>query len=169
MPKKKKRSSESTSPASLDDNIDGGIGSKTGMDESDWDEIENNSFHYDNNACTKAEVEKIVPELDEIDAKGFIVNIDDYMNADNQQKSAQAPNMDVIDMPLIDFGCRDNGQNNSGPEHVFNLDEIFGSLPENIQVNDILQPIRCYANDSSSNNAQQTQPENTAWLIDFSD
>lgn len=144
--KKPKRNSESTTPASLDDDNDVGIGSKTDIDEPDWDEI---------------------------DAKGFLVTNDVAASAEYEQKSMQAPVVDVIDMPFIDFGTDigPDGTFNQEQERVFNLDDIFGSLPESVQATNVLQPIRCYPNGSPSDNIQQTEPEaeNTAWLIDFSD
>lgn len=171
--KMKKRNNGSTTPASSDDyqSIDVGIGSKTDVDEPDWDEIDATGYFDCNDVGTNAENVTNVPNADEVDAIGFLVHIDLDTNAEKARNSVQASNVDVIDKPLIDFGTFDaaSGQAIREPEHVFSLDEIFGSLSETVPAFDVLQPIRCYSNGPQSNNQETTETENTAWLIDFSD
>lgn len=146
--KKKQNSESTTTPASLDDdNIDVGFGSKTDADEPE-------------------------PEWDEIDAIGFIVDNEVYPHAEMEQKLTQTPAVDVIDMPFIDFGTDLSGNGQivrHESKYVLSLDEIFGSLPESVQATDVLQPIRCYSSGPASNTIQTTEPENTVWLIDFSE
>lgn len=150
---KQKRNSETSTPASLDDCNDVGIGSKTDIDVTDWDEI---------------------------DAKGFIATSDVGTSGGCDQKATQTAVLDLMEMPLdvnnmpfIDFGTDvgPNGKFNQNQNRVLSLDEIFGSLPECAQATNILQPIRCYPNGAPSNDNQATEPEaeNTTWLIDFDD
>lgn len=146
--KKTKRNSESTSPDSLDvsqDYIDAGTDTNKDMDEPEWDEIDATAIYIGNEVCT---------------------------NAENDYESIQAPVTNDVDLPpFIDFDTDGgvNGEIIEETECKLSLDDIFGSLPESIQATDVLQPIRCYPNDSLSNDIQETKNENTVWLIDFDD
>lgn len=186
----KKRHSDSTTPVSQDENEDKGIGSKTDIDELDWDETDAKGFISNPDVGTRTEYEEKAVQA--TDANGLTMDeflMDVFMtanevstSAERKQKSNQASisimdvidmPVNVIDMPFIDFGTDigPDGKINQEQARLPSLDEIFGSLPERLQTAEILKPVRCYTNGSPSNEKQETQqePEDTVWLIDFND
>lgn len=158
---KEKRINGSTSPASLGVSQDY---SDAGTDaEPEWDEVDATAVYSGvctNEVFTNAEKEYesfLAPVVDDI-------------------QSVQAHIMDKIDMNdmiyiFIDFGTEvgADGEIINEQDSKLSLDDIFGSLPENSQVADVLQPIRCYPYDRLSNDIEELKNENTVWLIDFSD